>query len=263
MTVAGAAMALFLAGRLGGPVLAAPPQTAAQPAAKPAAAPAAKEDPYAWKNLFDGKTLDNWKVPAFGGEGEVKVTDGAIVMAMGNNMTGVTYTGTVPRIDYELTLEGKRISGNDFFATTTFPVGKDPCSFVTGGWGGTVIGLSCIDFYDASDNATTKFSDFKTGQWYRFRIRVTKAKIEVWVDGDKVVDQAVPGHKISIRDEVDLNQPLGLATYSTEGAVRNIRLRQLRPAEVAEMAQEAAETGGDVAAPAAPAKPATEKKPAK
>ena len=153
--VALGAVAWFLAGE---PGWAAAPQSSPQPAA----APAAKNDPYAWKNLFDGKSLDNWKVPAFGGEGEVTVAEGAIVMAMGNNMTGVTYTGTVPRIDYELTLEGKRIAGGDFFATTTFPVGKDPCSFVTGGWGGTVIGLSCIDFYDASDNPTTKFSDFRT-----------------------------------------------------------------------------------------------------
>lgn len=258
---AAAAMALVWAVR---PAPAAAPAAAQQPA-PPAAQPAAKGDPYAWKDLFDGKSLDNWKVAAFGGEGEVKVADGAIVMAMGNNMTGVTYTGPVPRIDYELTLEGKRITGSDFFATTTFPVGKDPCSFVTGGWGGTVIGLSTIDFYDASDNPTTKFSDFKNGRWYRFRIRVTKAKIEVWVDDDKVVDQAVPGHKIGIRDEVDLNQPLGIATYSTEGAVRNIRLRQLRPAEVAQIVQAAAEADGDAATPDKPevAKPAAAKKAAK
>ena len=170
---------------------------------------ATKADPFAWKALFDGKTLEGWKSPNFGGQGEVTVKDGSIVMEAGNNMTGVVYTGRIPRIDYELTLEGRRLSGNDFFATTTFPVGKDCCSFVAGGWGGTLTGLSCIDFYDASDNPTTGFYDFKEGQWYRFRIRVTAAKIEVWVEDEKAVNQVVPGRRISIRDEEDLCQPFG------------------------------------------------------
>jgi hypothetical protein len=199
---------------------------------------AAKADPFAWKSLFDGKTLGGWKSPKFGGEGEVSVKDGSIVMQMGNDMTGVVYTGEIPRIDYELALEGRRLSGNDFFATTTFPVGKDCCSFVAGGWGGTLTGLSCIDFYDASDNPTTGFYDFKEKQWYRFRIRVTGAKIEVWIEDEKVVNQTVPGRKITIRDEVDLCQPLGVATWCTTGAIRNIRLRQLTAAEVAKIAAE-------------------------
>lgn len=208
-------------------------------AEKPApASEQAKPDASAWKSLFDGKSLDGWKAPKFGGEGTVSVKDGAIVMGMGNNMTGVTCTREIPRIDYELTLEGRRLSGNDFFATTTFPVGKNCCSFVTGGWGGTLIGLSCIDFYDASDNSTTKFFDFKEGQWYRIRIRVTGEKIEVWVDDEKVVSQTVPGRRISIRDEVDLCQPLGFASWCTEGAVRNVRVRRLSAAEVAQIAAE-------------------------
>ena len=205
---------------------------------QPASAVKAMPDPFAWKALFDGKTLDGWKVPKFGGEGPVVVKDGAIVLGAGNDMTGVTCTRVVPRTDYELTLEGRRISGNDFFATTTFPVGKNCCSFVTGGWGGTLIGLSSIDFYDASDNPTTKFFDFKAGQWYRFHIRVTGTRIEVWIDDEKVVNQALAGRRISIRDEVDLCQPLGFASWCTEGAVRNIRLRQLSAAEVAQIAAE-------------------------
>jgi hypothetical protein len=43
-----------------------------------------------WKPLFDGKSLAGWKATDFGGEGEVRVEGGAIVMEQGNNMTGVT-----------------------------------------------------------------------------------------------------------------------------------------------------------------------------
>ena len=102
-----------------------------------------------------------WKSTPFGGEGKVYVKDGAIVMEMGSDMTGVTWTGKPPRSNYEISLEGMRIEGTDFFCTTTFPVGKEYCSLVMGGWGGSIVGLSSIDSYDASENATTKIDRFQ------------------------------------------------------------------------------------------------------
>jgi len=191
----------------------------AQGADKPA--PAAKE-------LFNGKTLEGWKVTDFGGEGKVIVRDGAIVMERGSQMTGITWTGKPPRGNYELTLEGKRVEGSDFFCTTTFPVGDDYCSFVTGGWGGSVIGLSNVDHMDASENQTSASREFKNGTWYQFRIRVTDEKIEVWIDKDQVVDQSRKDHTFGVRIECDSSRPLGIATYDTVGAVRNIRLRELK-----------------------------------
>jgi hypothetical protein len=189
-------------------------------------------DPTQWKDLFDGKTLAGWKTPEFGGEGKVSVKDGAIVMEMGAAMTGVTYTGEVIRNNYELTLEGMRLEGSDFFCTTTFPVGDDPCTLVVGGWGGMVVGLSNVDFYDASENPTTKTVTFKEKQWYRVRIRVSDAAIEAWIDDQQLVNQARKGHKFSIRLECDLCKPLGISTWCTAGAVRNIRVRKLKPEEV-------------------------------
>ncbi|MEN6450838.1 MAG: DUF1080 domain-containing protein [Thermoguttaceae bacterium] len=179
------------------------------------------------KSLFDGKTLKGWKTPDFGGQGNVLVKDGAIVMEAGNMMTGVTWTGKPPRNNYELSLEGKRIQGNDFFCTTTFPVGDDPCSLVVGGWGGALVGLSSIDGMDASENATTKYLLFKRNQWYRIRIRVTDAAVDAWIDDEHVVNQSRKGHKFTIRSEVELCRPLGICTWGTTGAVRNVRLGSL------------------------------------
>jgi hypothetical protein len=215
----------------------APPTPAPVPNTPAPAAAAVQPDPYAWKDLFDGKTLAGWKSAQFGGEGDVQVEDGKIVMGLGNDMTGITYTRDVPRDSYELTLEGQRLQGTDFFCTTTFPVGKDPCSLVVGGWGGTVVGLSNVDSFDASENPTTTFQSFKNKQWYQVRIRVTPPKIEAWIDDEQVVDQERNGHKFGIRFEVDLCQPLGIATWCTEGAVRNIRLRQLPPEAADEPAE--------------------------
>ena len=121
-----------------------------------------------------------------------------------------------------------RLDGNDFFCTTTFPVGDDPCSLVVGGWGGMVVGLSSIDGMDASENATTKTIDFKDKQWYRVRIRVTDAAVEAWIDDQQVVNQPRKDHKFSIRNECDLCRPLGICTWGTTGAVRNIRVRPIK-----------------------------------
>jgi hypothetical protein len=209
---------------------------------KPPKKPAKKkEDPYAWKSMFDGKTLKGWKVPKFGGDGEVVVKDGAIVLGMGDPMTGITYAGELPKEDYEVTLEAKRARGIDFFATTTFPVGKDCVSFVTGGWAGTVVGISCVDWYDASDNITTQFKSFEDDKWYKIRIRVSQPKIECWIDDEKMVDLARKGHKFDVRLEVDLCKPFGISSYMTEGVVRKLRIRQLKPEEVDKIKKETKE----------------------
>src|SRR5437870_13395355 len=61
-----------------------------------------KKDDAGWKSLFDGKTLDGWKSTKFGGEGEVEVKDGMIILNTGADMTGITYTGKMPKNNYEL-----------------------------------------------------------------------------------------------------------------------------------------------------------------
>jgi hypothetical protein len=180
-----------------------------------------------WKNLFDGKTLTGWKAPNFGGQGKVYVKDGTIVMQRGSYMTGVTWTGKVLRNNYELTLEGMRLDGSDFFCTTTFPVGDEPCMLVVGGRGGQLIGLSNVDYQDASENATSSTMEFKDKRWYRVRIRVTDAAIEAWIGDQQVVKQPRKDHTFGIRMEVELCRPLGISTWDTTGAVRNIRLREL------------------------------------
>ena len=182
----------------------------------------------AWKPLFDGKSLAGWKATNFGGEGEVRVEGGAVVMERGEDMTGITYDrGDFPRTDYEVTLEGKRLTGSDFFCTTTFPVGEAHCSLVVGGWGGQVTGISSINGADASENETTGSKEFKTGDWYKVRIRVTRDKIQAWIDDENVVDVDLKGRKVSTRIECEECQPFGVCTWDTTGAVRDIKVRRL------------------------------------
>ena len=57
--------------------------------------------------------------------------------------------------------------------------------------------------------------------------RVTPGKIEAWIDADKVVDVATENRTISIRLEVEESKPLGIASWSTTAALRNLKLRKL------------------------------------
>ncbi len=186
-----------------------------------------KEMPQMEISLFDGKSLGQWAVTDFGGQGDVYVKDGAIYLEMGNDMTGVNWTGPLVRMNYEITLEAMRVSGSDFFCALTFPVADNPCSLILGGWGGGVCGLSNIDYYDAANNETTKFISFEDNKWYRVRLRVTTDRIQAWLDDEELVNIETTGRKIDIRAEVDLSQPLGIATWQTAGAIRNIHLRRL------------------------------------
>ncbi|HZZ70961.1 MAG TPA: DUF1080 domain-containing protein [Pirellulales bacterium] len=200
---------------------------AKEAAAKEAAAKAEKAGP-AWTSLFDGKTLGKWKPTEFGGQGEVTIKDGAIYLATGNDLTGITWSGKDwPKMNYEISLDAQRVDGTDFFCGLTFAVNQDPCSLIVGGWGGTVVGISSLDGLDAYNNNTTKIVSFKKGQWYHIRLRVTPKQLEAWIDNDKVVDADTTDKKIGIRGEVDASKPLGIATWQTTGAVKNIRFRQL------------------------------------
>jgi hypothetical protein len=181
-----------------------------------------------WTSLFDGRTLKGWKSTDFGGEGTVEVKDGAILLGVGNDLTGVNYRLPVPTRNFEVSLEARRVDGSDFFCGLTFPVKKDPCSLIIGGWGGGVCGLSSIDGLDASENSTTKFREFENGRWYTIRLRVTDAKIEAWIDKEQIINQSLAGKRISIRSEVEASRPFGIASFRTLAALRNIRLREIK-----------------------------------
>jgi hypothetical protein len=183
--------------------------------------------------LFDGKTLDGWKKTDFSRQAEVKVVDGAIVMAEGGPMSGVVCTRKgLPTTDYELTYEAIRLEGADFFAAATFPVGKSFVTLINGGWGGGVTGLSSLNGADASENDTTRGFEYKNKTWYRFRVRVTDRVIAAWVGDEQVVAVNYKGRQVGTRIETRQCQPLGFATYDTRGAVRKVEVRALTPVEV-------------------------------
>lgn len=183
--------------------------------------------------LFDGKTLEGWKVNAREGEGNVAIVEGAMVLDVGTPMTEITCSAAkIPKVDYELTYESRRVEGNDFFSAATFPINGSYLTFVNGGWGGSVTGLSMLNGQSAAENQTNKFVKYENGRWYRFKVQVTSKSIRCLVDGKSVVAIDHHGEQMATRLETRVNQPLGFATYRTRGAIRDIKVRKLEPNEI-------------------------------
>jgi hypothetical protein len=198
---------------------------------KPKASDSKKADKDGWKQLFNGKDLEGWKITNFGGEGEVYVENGEVVITQGADLSGIHTEQEIPKVDYEIQFEAQRAAGSDFFAGLTFPVKDSHCSLILGGWGGGVCGISSLNGMDASENQTTSYQTFEKGQWYKVRIVVRDKHLHAWLDDAKIVDVDTTDMKIGTRFEVDRSKPFGFSTYSTTGRLKNVRVRSLPPEE--------------------------------
>lgn len=208
------------------------PAEKVSPAAAPAETPAAaaKGKPEAELRLFDGKELGKWVKTPFGGEGDVFVNEeGALEFGFGAVITGVHWGGEAPATsNYEISLEAMKLDGTDFFLALTFPVKDSHCTFVVGGWGGGVVGISSVDDLDAAENETMRIEGFETKAWYRIRVRVTDHKLEAWINDENKVDLDLEGRKLSIRPgDLERSIPIGIAAFQTRAQYRNIVWRNL------------------------------------
>jgi hypothetical protein len=190
---------------------------------------AAAQGTVEWQPLFDGKSLQGWREVPFGGRGQVRVENGAIILGQGLT-TGIVWTRPFPKTNYEIRLDAARLEGSDFFAGITFPVEDSYATWINGGWGGLLVGLSSINGQDAAENGTNTSKNFEKGRWYALRLRVTRERIQAWIDGDEFINVALEGVKIGLRPgEMELCVPLGIASWSTTGAVRKLEYRTLAP----------------------------------
>lgn len=187
---------------------------------------AAEADGSAPMSLFKGDTLEGWKTTDFFRPGEIRVRDGVVKLGKGNPMTGLTIDRKdLPRSNFDLNYEARRIEGDDFFAAATFPVEDGHLTFVNGGWSGNVTGLSSIDGADASENETGTRVEFENGVWYRFSIQVRGRKVKVIVDGKPVIDFDGTDRSLRTRVESRPSEPLGFACFGCVSEIRAVTLR--------------------------------------
>lgn len=206
---------------------------AAPAKAAPAEGQSKRDDDKGWKKLSG-----SWVVSQFGGDGPVEIGENLITFGYGDPLTGIRWEGELLRENYEVELEARRTDGFDFFCGLTFPVGKDNVSFILGGWGGGVVGISSIDGRDASENDTTDFRNFDNEKWYKVRVRVDPYEIRCWIDDKVACDHPRKGHEFDIRYEMDQCVPMGIAAYQCKSEYRNLRVRPLSEKEVAAAKQQ-------------------------
>lgn len=191
----------------------------------------ARNEGLGWNPMFDGASLKGWRETPFSGRGKVQVENETIVLGKGF-LTGITWTGDFPKFNYEVRMEAMRAAGSDFFAGITFPVHDSFCSWINGGWGGMVVGLSSLDDMDASENDTSTRRNFESGRWYAFQLRVTEARIQAWIDGEAVIDAYIGHRDVGLRPgEIELSAPFGIASYSTVARLRKIEYREIPSGE--------------------------------
>ena len=158
---------------------------AKQPTANDPEAPKAGE----WKSLFDGKTLKGWRVVQegpFARHGKIEVEQGRLAIDPQGLHTGVSWEGDFPREDYEVAFDAMRVGGNHCFCVAFLPVGTAQCGLIMAGSGGTVVGIGLVDGKPSRENATTTRATFENGRWYGVRLRVTQARITLWLDEKEV-----------------------------------------------------------------------------
>ena len=184
--------------------------------------------------LFSPPLIEHWQDAKMENSGAVQREADGFTLKAGSPMTGIVFPtweqDGLPFTDYRLTYEAMRVSGGDFFGSVTFPVGsRERCvTFVLGGWGGTQVGISSIDGYDASENPTGSSQRFENGRWYRLRIKVREDSLQVWLDDKPLVSFNPKGRQLSLRGgDIAKCVPLGFATYGTEGRLRACAVERL------------------------------------
>jgi len=181
-------------------------------------------------SLFDGASLGAWKSVVFGGEGAVSVVDGAIRLERGNDLTGIVWTGALPGPSFRIEMDAMRVDGTDFFCAVTVPVGRNHCTFVVGGWGGTVVGFSNLDGLDASENDTSRAMHLDDKRWYRIAVDVTPDRLQGSIDDVVVADAKLAGRDVDVRIEMLACRPLGIASWRTTADLRNITMTERQSA---------------------------------
>ncbi|MFP6874996.1 MAG: family 16 glycoside hydrolase [Verrucomicrobiales bacterium] len=192
--------------------------------------------PTEWRELFDGKSLAGWQRLGFDDSGgRIEVREGKLLFTRGDPLTAMVISDrsfTPPAREYEIIVRARKMDGRDFFCALTFPVPEKSacCTFVAGGWGGGVTGLSNIDHLDANRNTTRSVVHYETGQWYDLRIEIRSGRIRCWVDERIVVNSLIADKIVSMRPgAIEQCQPLGIASFATSAQFESLRLRALPP----------------------------------
>nr|WP_238542083.1 DUF1080 domain-containing protein [Cecembia lonarensis] len=189
-----------------------------------------------WTNLFNGETLDGWKV--VGGKAEFEVKNGEII---GYAVANTPNTFLITEMDYsdfilELELKIEDLSSNSgVMARGQFdPTARDGQGLVYGyqieadpsprAWSGGLYDEQRRGWLYPLDLNPAAKAAFKMGEWNHYRIEAIGNEIKSWINGQEVA---------YVVDDMDSKGHIGLQVHSIRSAedegnktyFRNIRIQ--------------------------------------
>ena len=73
---------------------------------------------------------------------------------------------------------------------------------------------------------------FDKKRWYAIRVQVMQDRLKVWLDNEEIIDLETTDKHLAVRPgDIELCQPLGICSWQTEAAIRQVRMNVLKPAE--------------------------------
>ncbi|TWU21534.1 hypothetical protein Pla52o_37210 [Novipirellula galeiformis] len=221
----------------------------------------AEAPPEGFRAIFDGKTLEGWHArPHFNptkladmpaAEREAKLAEwmadakqhwtienGELV----NDGHGAYLTTNDDFRDYEFLLEYKTVaradSGIYLKATPQVQIWDytDEAKFKLGANLGS--GGLWNNSAGAAGKDPAKLADKPFGEWNSFKIRQIGARTSVWLNGEKVVDNAIMENYWDRKSPLAVTGPIQLQTHGGEIRWRNLFIREFTPDEANELLSE-------------------------
>lgn len=187
-----------------------------------------------WKKLFNGKDLTGWQ--AFGGNMDCWKAENGMLVTEGGEGCGWLAT-TEEYSDFELELEFRVPPGGNSGVFIRAPKEGNPA------FEGSEIQI-LDDYADqykdlkpwqfcGSIYATVAPSRRVTrpaGEWQKYHITCIGSKVQVWLNGVKIIDADLNDHLDKLKDHPGLTRTkgyIGLQNHGTRLEFRNLRIRPL------------------------------------
>ena len=166
-----------------------------------------------WDRSFEGGAVDsaNWRIEA----------DTLVQNGLDADVRLVF--GDAGWKDYEFSLEARKTGGQEGFLVLFRVASNEHFYWANlGGWGNVRHALERGTQGQGRWGTVGRLTDgsIETGRWHRIKVRCEGAHVQVWLDGDRVIDfeDAAGGHMAG---------RVGVGTWSTKARFRNLKVMSL------------------------------------
>ncbi|TWT84879.1 Intracellular exo-alpha-(1-_5)-L-arabinofuranosidase [Planctomycetes bacterium CA13] len=162
-----------------------------------------------WNRSFEQPASSAWTI------------DESVIRQNSVTATGATIGfGDLGWRDIDFSLQAKKIRGNEGFLILVGKAGRAGHVWINlGGWGNSEHGIEDLRNGSKGLLGRRKRGSIESGRWYDIRIRSEGNRIQVWLDGEQLMDETATG--------APLVGQVGVGTWSTVAEFRNFQVKSL------------------------------------